>query len=153
VKPAIFFNRPILRVLRAVRGLPAFFAVPKNGKDAKKAKGQKLAHVRARGGRENRRMNDRAGRLPAEERTMTNERHARIIEAYNAALGERDASDVAIEELLPAVFAAVPDATIFEIRQALIADGERLMRKADALEAEYRRRQEFGLPANDNAPF
>jgi len=84
---------------------------------------------------------------------MINERHTRIIEAYNAALGGRDPADVSIEALLPAIFATVPDATTFEIRQALIADGERLLREADALEAEFRRRGEFRRPSNDNAPF
>jgi hypothetical protein len=49
----------------------------------------------------------------------TSNRNARIMRAYNDALAGRDPNAVGIEELLAAIFAAVPDASDDNIADAL----------------------------------
>jgi hypothetical protein len=78
--------------------------------------------------------------------SMTNERTACILAAYRDALAERDPADVAIEDLVPSIFAAVPDATVSEIVLALRTSAERLRGKAAALQTYSRLKH----PINDN---
>ena len=67
-------------------------------------------------------------------------RHETIIAAYNAALGGHDPADVDILDLLPAIDAAVPDASPAEIAAALRWAADQDLREADALEEWGRKR-------------
>jgi hypothetical protein len=78
---------------------------------------------------------------------MTSDRRARILAAYSEALGGREPEAVDIAEIAPAIFAAVPEATIANVKAALVDEGDRLAREAEALEAEIKRRWPT---ANDN---
>jgi hypothetical protein len=62
------------------------------------------------------------------------QRCTRILTAYKGALGGRDPASVDIRELLPAVFAAVPDTSEPEIAAVLRWAGRQALREADALE-------------------
>ena len=63
-----------------------------------------------------------------------NERFERIERAYLAALDGRDPKTVSIFDLLPAIFAAVPDTTDKEIVDALRWSARKDLREADQLE-------------------
>src|SRR5271157_1487303 len=60
-------------------------------------------------------------------------RHA-ILEAYEAALADRDPRTVDIFDLLPVIYAAVPNASDGDIVAALRWGAEAKSREADALE-------------------
>ena len=62
------------------------------------------------------------------------ERFERIERAYTAALAGRDPGSVSIVDLLPAIFAAVPDTTAEEIVEALRWSARKDLREADKLE-------------------
>ena len=59
-----------------------------------------------------------------------------ILTAYLEALGDRDPDNVPIDELLPAIFRAVPGVRNGEIQSALRWKAEQLLMEANALEAE-----------------
>jgi hypothetical protein len=69
------------------------------------------------------------------------QRVTRIFTAYKGALGGRDPASVDIRELLPAVFAAVPDTSEPEIAAVLRWAGRQALREADALESWWRQQQ------------
>ena len=62
------------------------------------------------------------------------ERFQRIERAYLAALGGRPPASVNVRDLLPAIFAQVPDTSIEEIVAALRWSGRKDLRHADKLE-------------------
>jgi hypothetical protein len=66
------------------------------------------------------------------------ERFEQIERAYAAALAGRDPESVNIVELLPAIFAAVPDTSTQEIADALRWSARKDLRAADKLEGEAR---------------
>jgi len=74
------------------------------------------------------------------------ERFERIEWAYIAALGDRDPAIVDIGDLLPAIFAAVPDATVKEIAEALRWSARKNFREADALERWSQRKRDLDDP-------
>lgn len=57
-------------------------------------------------------------------------RYHRINEAYDAALAGRDPEAISILQLIPAIFDAVPDATLEEIADSLEWRADRLQGKA-----------------------
>jgi hypothetical protein len=63
-----------------------------------------------------------------------NERFERIERAYKAALGSRDPASVNVIDLLPAIFAAIPDTSTNEIADALRWSARKDLREADKLE-------------------
>ena len=63
-----------------------------------------------------------------------NERFERIERAYVAALEGREAASLSVIELMPVVFAAVPDTTAQEIAEALRWSARKDLREADELE-------------------
>ena len=69
-----------------------------------------------------------------------NARHKQIMAAYWTALDGRDQETVAIGDLLPGIFEAVPDVQIEEIKEALYWAARQTAREADALEQEGQRR-------------
>jgi hypothetical protein len=69
-----------------------------------------------------------------------NERFERIERAYVAALNGRDPNLVNIVDLLPAIFAAVPDTTTDEIAEALRWSARKNLREADRLRDIVRQR-------------
>jgi hypothetical protein len=71
-------------------------------------------------------MNERASRF------------ARIVGAYDAALGSRDPASISILDLLPVIYRAVPDTSPDEIIAALEWRAAQDEREADQLER-YRR--------------
>ena len=70
------------------------------------------------------------------------ERYTRIIEAYETALAGRDAKNVDILDLLPAIYDAVPDTSNDEIIAALRWLAKRDFQEADSL----RRSRRLGHP-------
>ena len=65
-------------------------------------------------------------------------RYETIVAAYNAAIGNRDPGEIDILDILPAIDAAVPDASPAEIATALRWAADQAFREADALK-EWRR--------------
>jgi hypothetical protein len=70
----------------------------------------------------------------AREMTPLHARFGRIERAYTAALNGRDPNLVNIFDLLPAIFAAVPDTSPKEIVEALCWSARKDFREADRLE-------------------
>jgi hypothetical protein len=70
--------------------------------------------------------------------TKLHERFERIERAYVAALGGRDPVSVNVLDLLPAIFAAVPDTSPQEIVEALRWSARKDLREADKLEGSTR---------------
>jgi hypothetical protein len=79
-----------------------------------------------------------AGRGGAMSITKLHERFERIERAYVAALGGRDPASVNVIDLLPAIFAAVPDTSPHEIAEALRWSARKDLREADKLEGAAR---------------
>jgi len=83
-------------------------------------------------------------------------RHQRIIEVYKAALDGRDAASVEVGELLPAIEAAVPDAELVDIVDALRASAKQDFAKA-ALErygnAKFGNAGKQAEPGDGTIPF
>lgn len=75
---------------------------------------------------------------------MTDERFQRIIDAYTAELGDRDPQSVSVLELLPAIYAAVPDTHDREIEEALRWSAERHYKKAAKLERYAEQQKQAG---------
>jgi hypothetical protein len=71
-----------------------------------------------------------------------NERFEHIEAAYKAALAGRDPTTVFITDLLPAIFAAVPDTTTDEIADALRWSARKNFREAEELRRFGRERRE-----------
>ena len=67
-----------------------------------------------------------------------NERFERIERVYHAALAGRDPESVSVFDLLPAIFAAVPDTTTQEIAGALRWSARKDLREADKLQGAAR---------------
>ena len=67
-------------------------------------------------------------------------RYETIVAAYNAAIGDHDPGEVDILDILPAIDAAVPDATPAEIAAALRWAADQAFREADALKEWGRKR-------------
>ena len=76
-------------------------------------------------------------------------RYEQIIAAYHAAIGDRDPAKVDILDLLPAIDAAVPNASPAEIAAALRWAADQAFREAEALEEWGRKRGWSRPPAND----
>jgi hypothetical protein len=57
-------------------------------------------------------------------------RYAQIMRAYHAALDGRDPDTVYAPDLLPAIFASVPDADVEEVAAALRLNADSLLREA-----------------------
>jgi len=70
-----------------------------------------------------------------------NERFEQIEGAYKAALGGHDPASVNVIDLLPAIFAAIPDTSTEEIAQALRWMARKAFREADRLKMLLTRRQ------------
>jgi hypothetical protein len=65
----------------------------------------------------------------------TQELYNRIVAAWVGALDGRDPDSVDAPSLLPAIFSAVPEATVEDIIAALRSAAQRNFARADALEA------------------
>jgi hypothetical protein len=74
------------------------------------------------------------------------ERFERIERAYTAALASRDPENANIVDLLPTIFAAVPDTSTQEIAEALRWSARKDLREADELEQWWRRRRDLDDP-------
>ena len=72
-----------------------------------------------------------------------NERFEQIEAAYKAALGGNDPAGVNVFDLLPAIFAAIPDASTHGIAQALRWSARKAFREADTLEKVAAMRQRY----------
>jgi hypothetical protein len=66
--------------------------------------------------------------------TRLHDRYERIERAYVAALDRRNPESVNVLDLLPAIFAAVPDTSTQEIAAALRWSARKDLREADKLE-------------------
>jgi hypothetical protein len=66
--------------------------------------------------------------------TPLHDRCLAILKGWETGLAGRDPNTVEIQELLPAIFEAVPDTTIPEIREALRWGSRQFAREADELE-------------------
>jgi hypothetical protein len=86
------------------------------------------------------------GRRPRDDRHQPFERFEWIERAYTAALAGRDPERVSIIDLLPEIFAAVPDTSTEEIAEALRWSARKNLREADALEQWRTRRRDLDDP-------
>jgi hypothetical protein len=82
-----------------------------------------------------------ASAMRSEVIAKLHERYERIERAYVKALAGRHPRSVFITELLPAIYAAVPDTTTTEIVEALRWSARKNFREADELERQQEQRK------------